>query len=496
MASPADAPSANGTPPTVSVADASGVEGTAFDGLVSPPNHRAYAIGGHVQFPISLSAPSLDTVTVNYAAGTGGGPYGAFAGLLSGDMCGEDIPLPQAGVVTLTPGQTTATVPIAVCGDDAPELNESFTLSLTSPANAVLGRSTAIGTILDDDGPLQGLWISDVAFDEGTTTPSGPQTYQNGGLGGSSGSPGGTVDWATRDASAKGGAACDSGVDYISTHGTANVQANARFYIQVQVCQDSVNEPDESFEIVLSNPTPAPMWISKSVSTVKIVDDDPLFGFRAGSYRVSEGQSAQVDVVRSSNTHLEVSVDVTRVGGSATPGADFVPATTQRITFARFVSVITVPYTLLWDGHYEGDETVVLGLSNPSSGGIGSPGLTTITIGDIDPPPSCTPRPDVKVQTTVLGPGRMQVDIRATTSPSTSANALYGIVFDRLDNARVEMAGQTPTSQPFTVTLASHPATTSFVVTRVAPGPVTVHLRVQDACGEWPTFVGAGVAGF
>ncbi|BBX06425.1 hypothetical protein MAIC_12280 [Mycolicibacterium aichiense] len=87
-------------------------------------------------FTVTLSAASDQTVTVHYA--TSGGTATA----------GSDF-LDAAGTVTFLPGETSKTVAVTVLGDSAPENTETFTVVLSSPANATLANAVGVGTIVD-----------------------------------------------------------------------------------------------------------------------------------------------------------------------------------------------------------------------------------------------------------------------------------------------------------------------------------------------------------
>ncbi|MCE9560704.1 MAG: cellulose binding domain-containing protein [Planctomycetes bacterium] len=110
--------------PTVSVADVSVREGnTGTTGAV---------------FAITLSTASTTPITVKYATADGTAKASSdYSSIL--------------GTVTFAPGETTKTVSVAVIGDTDVEPDESFTLGLSTPSGATLGRSTATGTIQNDD---------------------------------------------------------------------------------------------------------------------------------------------------------------------------------------------------------------------------------------------------------------------------------------------------------------------------------------------------------
>jgi hypothetical protein len=83
------------------------------------------------------------TSSVNWAVtGSGANPANAA------DFVGGVLP---SGTVTFAAGDVTKTITVPVAGDSTAEPVESFTLTLSSPAGAALGTSTAAGTITNDD---------------------------------------------------------------------------------------------------------------------------------------------------------------------------------------------------------------------------------------------------------------------------------------------------------------------------------------------------------
>ena len=94
-----------------------------------------------MNFPVTLSAPSPVSVSVNYqtADGTATAPSDYAA---------------TSGTVTFPAGQTSLTIPVQIVADSVPEPTENFTVQLGSPVNATLGTSVATGTITNDDAPV------------------------------------------------------------------------------------------------------------------------------------------------------------------------------------------------------------------------------------------------------------------------------------------------------------------------------------------------------
>ena len=104
-------------------------------------------------FTVTLSAPSTQTVTVNYATADGS------ATTASGDYAST------SGTLTFSPGQTTLTFSVAGNGDTVAENDETFLVRLSNQTNAGLATREATGTIQNDDLPK--IYINDVPKKEG-----------------------------------------------------------------------------------------------------------------------------------------------------------------------------------------------------------------------------------------------------------------------------------------------------------------------------------------
>ncbi len=105
-----------------------------------------------LSFTVTLSAPDAKPVSVAFA--TANGSAGA-----------PDDYQAASGSLKFNPGETTKTVVVAINGDTRNEADETLSLMLSSPSNAVLGRTQAFGTIVDNEQAPQGYWF--VAADGG-----------------------------------------------------------------------------------------------------------------------------------------------------------------------------------------------------------------------------------------------------------------------------------------------------------------------------------------
>jgi Calx-beta domain-containing protein len=89
-------------------------------------------------FAVKLSAASRKVVSVHYATSDGSASSASDYTAASGTL-------------KFRPGQKRKAIAVKVAGDQDIEQNESFTLTLSSPRNARLGKATATGTIVNDD---------------------------------------------------------------------------------------------------------------------------------------------------------------------------------------------------------------------------------------------------------------------------------------------------------------------------------------------------------
>ncbi len=94
-------------------------------------------------FTVSLAAPYYLPVSVNYSTSD----LTAQAGL--------DY-LSTNGTLIFDPGETNKTISVPVMSDTTISGDETFQIHLSNPTNAVLlfNQYTAVGTIIDDDGPI------------------------------------------------------------------------------------------------------------------------------------------------------------------------------------------------------------------------------------------------------------------------------------------------------------------------------------------------------
>ena len=194
-----------------------------------------------------------------------------------------------------------------------------------------------------------------------------------------------SVDYASADGTAL------AGQDYVGSAGTLTfADGETTRTLDIAILDDSVYEGDENFSLTLSNPQGGASLGGITSAAVTILDDElaPIGDFHFGSaaYSVNEnGGQIIVDVIRSNGSAGAATVDYATMDGTASAGLDY-QATSGTLNFADGQTSASFTVSVLDDTLLEGDENVVLSLSNPSSGStLVSPATATLTIVENDP---------------------------------------------------------------------------------------------------------------
>ncbi|MCE9624251.1 MAG: hypothetical protein K8R69_02175, partial [Deltaproteobacteria bacterium] len=157
-----------------------------------------------------------------------------------------------------------------------------------------------------------------------------------------------------------------------------------------QISQDTLQEGDETFALILGNLTGGASLGSQAITTVHITDDDVAgsLQFSQPQYSFVEGNlTAQVFVTRIGGNSGAVSADVTVNAGNATDGVDYVAP--QAPVTVQFADGDTTPkavtFQISQDTLQEGDETFALILGNLTGGAsLGSQVTSIVQILDDD----------------------------------------------------------------------------------------------------------------
>ena len=332
-------------------------------------NPQAYSVnenGGAATIIVSRAGGTIGTVSVGYYTGD------ATA------VAGVDYVAVTNGVLTFTNGQTTATFPVNIIDNLIVDGNRTLNLFLTNVVGkAVIGGGMAVLTIVDNEFAPGVLQFNPAAYTvaESSTNVTLTVTRTTGRSGVVS------VSYAMVDGTAT------NGLDFIGQPGVLNFgDGETVKTITVPMIQDNVFETDETFQVVLSNPTGGALLGAVSNAVVTITD--VVLGFPTNNFIVNEAAvNGIITIFRANpnNTNNSASVTFATVpGGTAIPVVDYTP-TTQTVTFASGELSKTVLVPLVDDLIGRGSRTVFLQLTNTTGGASLARSSAVMTIEDNDP---------------------------------------------------------------------------------------------------------------
>lgn len=387
-------------------------------------------------FTVSLSAASGRSVTVNYstANGTATAPadYTATSGTLT-------FPLNTASL----------TISVPVVGDLLDEANETFVVDLTQPSNATLGDAQATGTITDNDAP-PAFSIADVTVTEGNSGTSAATFTVT--LTGQSATAV-TVDWATSNGTAV------APVDYTGSSGQLSFGLGVTTQtFTVQVAGDTLDEPNETFNIVLSNPSGgATLADGSAIGT--ITDNDAAPTVSVADVTVTETDAGSVAAVfvltLSAASGQAISVQWATSDGTATNGPDY-GGGSGTINFGAGTTQQTVSINVVGDTLDETNETFNFTLSNPTNATLGdATAIGTITDNDAQPALAIA---DATITETNAG------STNVTLTVSLSAASGRSVTVDYATANGTATAGSDYTARSGTLTFAAGALTQTFTV--------------------------------
>jgi hypothetical protein len=306
-------------------------------------------------FTVSLSGTSGDKITVDYQTLDG-----------SATLANNDYVM-TSGTLSIPAMTSSATITVPVNGDPTNEGNETFTVNLSNAVGATIADGQGVGTIVNDDAPPTISISQTVNVDEGnggitnavfSVTMTNPSDQKV------------TVDYTTSD-----GSATLANSDYQPATGTLSFPAKGvlKAEITVQVNGDTKFEGDETFNVVLSNPSGgASLGDAVGVGTIRNDDNQPVITIT--DVKVIEGNVGTVQavfsVLLSNTTDQKVSIVYGTSDGSATGGEDYVPAN-GTLSIPPKTSFSEIHVLVNGDVTFEPNETFFVNLSAASNATIG-----------------------------------------------------------------------------------------------------------------------------
>ena len=334
-------------PPVVRVSDASVGEGETL------------------VFAVTLDAPSGREVSVPVATrdGSARSADGDYVGLAS-------------SVVVFAPGMTRQTVSVQTRADDVVESAEIVWLDLgpVGDGTATIGDDTGRGVIRDTSD--RRVSVSDASVLEGGTL-----AFEVGFAEGPSGRDV-TVRYRTRAGTAAAGDDYDDGFEAASRE-LRIVAGDTSATVSVPTVPDTLNEDNESLELVLSDPAGAVIVAGSASGT--IINDDPLPELRVSNTEASEGVGASAVFTLSLGeaSGRDVTVAYSTADLTADAGDDYIAVSDGEVVIDSGDRQATVDVALVDDDVAEEVETFRLVVSSAVNASRGdSVGVATVTDDD------------------------------------------------------------------------------------------------------------------
>ncbi|MEP1610625.1 MAG: Calx-beta domain-containing protein, partial [Roseobacter sp.] len=332
-------------------------------------------------FEVRLSRASDEEISFEYTTVQGSAKSNSdFAGASSA----------ASAPLVFKPGQTVASVAVDIVTNGTSEASENFQLVLTTTSAEIEGGLTGVAgsaTILDDDsgfGFFPEISISDGEIVEGTSNFDNLIAF--------------TVSLASPSANpvsmvfeALSGTAIIS-TDFDPTTSTLTIPAGATTaQIFVRTVADNLEELNETVIVELTSPTNGVFAGGAATlqATGTIIDDDgqaqsptaPRIIVQDAS--ANEGGTITFTLIRLGQTTEVTSGAFEILPGTANAGSDFVGASGQ-FTFAAGVPITTVTVQTNEDAISEGNETLVLQLSDVVNGVLPGNATQAYAIGTIN----------------------------------------------------------------------------------------------------------------
>jgi CSLREA domain-containing protein len=348
--------------PSISIADVALAEGNA--------GTKSFTFG------VTLSNPTTQTVSVNYATGDGTATLADYQA--------------ANGTLTFNPGEINKSLFVSVTGDSVLEPDETFFVNLSSNVNASIADAQGTGTILNDDGVPTPAGSNVVVQSNGVEVTFAQVNMA------------GATAFTTINPSSTG--QLPAGYFISGSSLGVDLSTTATYSAPLDICftNSAVTDPlifgnlsvlhSEGGQLI--DRTTSHDFQSKKVCgratsfSPFILVDKVTMKYSAANYEVFEGAGfITVSVTRIGNSANNAQIDFATADGSARQRVDYTIAA-GTLKFAAGENTRTFRVLIVDDVYVEGAETLSLNLTNPSGGLLDNPASVTLTIQDND---SATP---------------------------------------------------------------------------------------------------------
>ena len=378
------------------------------------------------------------------------------------DGAGDFISGAAPTMVTITAGNTEATLDVSTDDDSTDEVDGMITVTVTAGAGYMVaggGDSTDSVTVRDDDDPV-------ISIAAGATVIEGaPATFTVT----ASSAPAGDLTVTVT--------VTDSG-NFITSPAPTTVTIAASAMMATLTVPTTDDNTDEAPGMITATVETGTDYRVASppgnTASVRVNDNDPLPMLAIDSPSVAEGDTGDMPtltytVTLTGETEREVTVDYAdTTSGTANSGTDYTALSPGTLTFAPGMTTQPINVTVRGDTIDEPNETVIVMLSNPDNATItAGSGVGTGTITDDDDPVISI----VAADPTVIEGASATFTVRATSAPMTNLTVTVAVT----DGAGTFITGMPPT----TVTIPASEMTATLTVPTTddnideAPGMIT-----------------------
>ncbi|HET9234050.1 MAG TPA: Calx-beta domain-containing protein, partial [Candidatus Eisenbacteria bacterium] len=413
-------------------------------------------IPGYATFQVFTDLAPSQAVSVTLS--TFGGSAHSYGGTPDYDST-HVVLIFQPGVLD------TQTVDVAVFSDPNFEPDETFRLAIVNAEGFGVADSSGTCTIQNDDSP-PAIYCFDSTGPEGTGGTGLRAIQVN--LTGASYLP---IEFKARTVD---GTATVADNDYqaISPPQTFIIPPETQaISVFVTVVRDANIEPNEYFDVVLSNPVNAS--IQDSTGRITLQDDDTPTQVNIEDGEIVEGAAAHITLevlVTGPIPPETITVQYQTFGGTATAGVDYTAVSPpQTIDLEGGRGYATIP--LLDDSDPEGAETIQVRILNPSVGVLGdSIGVGTILDDDETVPPTVT---------LVAPNGGESWPVGSTQNVTWTASDNVGVQYVALD-----LSADGGTTWQVVDQVLAEPAVYSWFVPNQPTGAAIMRIRAYDYAGN------------
>ena len=244
---------------TLTIVDNDEGDGTSAD----PDNNNGVFVLSAAEYEIAENMNEV-TITIERKSGSEGTATVKYEAT-KGTAGNENFDSISATSVTFNAGETTKTFKVTVKDNDSINGNKTVNLKLLAPTGGAslgsLSSSTLI--IVDDEVSNFGNGGIHIKEDEYNATEGDPLIITIDRIGGAKGEV--SVDYTTQNSLAK------AGDDYTEISGTLTFkEGETQKLVTIPILDDNKNDPNETFKLILSNPTGGATLETPASTTVTI----------------------------------------------------------------------------------------------------------------------------------------------------------------------------------------------------------------------------------